>query len=77
MKVLNGACDNGWCYVANSSERYHVSFIYICTLWQQWFIASISHSASVIPVLRTNTLSSIPLGIVPPHKVSNFPSLRI
>ncbi|KAG5636137.1 hypothetical protein H0H81_009019, partial [Sphagnurus paluster] len=21
--VLNGACDNGWCYAPNSSERYH------------------------------------------------------
>ena len=22
--VLNGACDNGWCYSPNGSERYHV-----------------------------------------------------
>jgi hypothetical protein len=25
--VLNGACDNGWCYTANESERYHVCVI--------------------------------------------------
>jgi len=23
MLVLNGACDNGWCSVPNSSEKYH------------------------------------------------------
>jgi integrin alpha FG-GAP repeat containing protein 1 len=23
--VLNGACDNGWCYSSNGSERYQVS----------------------------------------------------
>ncbi|KAF5386695.1 hypothetical protein D9615_001974 [Tricholomella constricta] len=23
--VLNGACDNGWCYPPNSSDRYHVN----------------------------------------------------
>jgi integrin alpha FG-GAP repeat containing protein 1 len=22
--VLNGACDNGWCYSSNGTERYHV-----------------------------------------------------
>jgi hypothetical protein len=27
--VLNGACDNGWCYSPNGSERYHVcAFVY-------------------------------------------------
>jgi integrin alpha FG-GAP repeat containing protein 1 len=25
VTVLNGACDNGWCTMPNSSARYHVS----------------------------------------------------
>lgn len=25
MTVLNGACDNGWCYPPNGTQRYHVS----------------------------------------------------
>lgn len=30
--VLNGACDNGWCYSSNSTERYHVSLPLLPTL---------------------------------------------
>lgn len=75
--VLNGACDNGWCYSPNGSERYHVSTSSASFDDSSDAFLAFSHSESATLAHHTSIRYSILLDIVPQRKVLPIPDIRM